>query len=74
MFNDTFVDRNENYDKSCKNAMNVIMSKKFYDSILKKLTSGSKFASEINIKMSCRVEKRKKKNKSKFLQRESCHW
>ena len=28
MFNESMVDKNEKYDKSCKNAMNVVLSKK----------------------------------------------
>ena len=47
MFNESVVDKNEKYDKSCKNAMNVVMSKKSLKSFMiqfvkKKLVSGSK--------------------------------
>ena len=31
MFNESAVDKNEKYDKSCKNAMNVVMAKKLFN-------------------------------------------
>ena len=70
------MDKNEKYDKSCKNAMNVVMSKKSLQNFIiqfvkKNVISGSKTSSEDKYP-NVTTEARNRK-KSKFLHGGSCH-
>ena len=64
MFNESMVDKNEKYDKSCKNAMNVVMSKKslkrfMIQFVKKNFYQEASLPSQINIEMSHRSQRQK---------------